>query len=355
MKQELANFLKSKGFIEIHSSLPEFSFYFHLEHNYVNVIHVVDYQRDLYIAKDQFESIKGKIFDFFEEKQLPQIHILSLILSSDLPKAQELKADDKFCWILSKETRDLISTQSVEDFYGMKGEIRQFLEQIELWFEMDETKSTNENNSMETDSKETKTGGITLQKVPYINITMVILNVLIFIICTFTGELLYNKYMLRFTEVVFQGEYYRLFTAMFLHIDTQHLMNNMIILLFLGNMLEEHLGHRRYFLLYLLSGLGGGILSLVYQSFFVEPTGSVGASGGIFGLLGIVLVLAIVEKGKMEYLSITRISIVIIFSVYSGFTSSNIDNAAHIGGLLTGFLVTGFLYLINLRKGMVKK
>lgn len=340
MKQELANFLKAKGFIEIHSSLPEFSFYFHIENQYVNVIHVVDYKKDLYIARDQFDSIKGKIYQFFEEKNIPQIHILSLILASDLTKAKDLKDDDRFCWIVSKESKDLLSAQGVEDFYGMKAALQQFLSNTEQWLVSEDV---------------TEVVNTPKKPIPFVNISLVTLNVLIFIICTFTGDLLYNKYMLRFQEVVIQGEYFRLFTSLFLHAGSQHLINNMMILLFLGNMLEDQIGHYLYLLLYLISGIGGGILSLVYQGFLIEASGSVGASGSIFGLLGILLVLVLAHKGRLEHISLSRISIVILFSIYSGFTSSNIDNAAHIGGLLTGFLATGLFYLLKMGKGMVRK
>lgn len=95
-------------------------------------------------------------------------------------------------------------------------------------------------------------------------------------------------------ELVFdKQEWYRLFTSMFLHISGEHIFNNMITLIFIGAYLERRLGHIRYLILYLVSGLLAGCTSIVYNVVIHSASTSVGASGAIYGLMG-ALILALI-------------------------------------------------------------
>lgn len=179
--------------------------------------------------------------------------------------------------------------------------------------------------------------------VPYITIVLVAINILIFLICTFTGNLLYNIGDLSPDSFLGDREYYRIVSAMFLHADSGHLLNNMLLLAGLGVMLEKEVGHTRFFLLYFLSGLGGQIVSMTYKIYAGEwYIGSIGASGAVFGLVGVLLAMSLWWTNEMENVTWQRIVFVVIYSLYSGIRSANIDNAAHIGGFIAGFLF-GFI------------
>ena len=89
--------------------------------------------------------------------------------------------------------------------------------------------------------------------VPIISATLVIINVIVFMICTFTGDLLYNMGELGIESVLLRKEYGRILYAMFLHGDINHIFNNMIILFFLGAMIEKEVGHVTYAIFYFLS------------------------------------------------------------------------------------------------------
>jgi len=187
--------------------------------------------------------------------------------------------------------------------------------------------------------------GIGLKKyknVPIISATLVVMNVIIFMICTFTGDLLYNMGELRVESVLLHGEYGRILYAMFLHGDVNHIFNNMIILFFLGAMIEKEIGHFSYAFFYFASGIGGNIISLVWKVVSLDYASSIGASGAVFGLDGVLLALVLFSGYKMENVTLPRVVFMIIYSLYSGFTGNNIDNAAHLGGIFIGFLL-GFL------------
>lgn len=103
--------------------------------------------------------------------------------------------------------------------------------------------------------------------------------------------------------VIENGEYYRMFTCMFLHFGFSHLMNNMIMLFLLGNVLEEELGWWKYVILYLASGLGGNILSAWNDLHTGVYAVSAGASGAIFGIIGALIFLVLKNHGRLGNLS----------------------------------------------------
>lgn len=185
---------------------------------------------------------------------------------------------------------------------------------------------------------------------PVVSAALVILNVAVFLICTFTGNSLYNKGMLDVWDVLVQKEYGRVVWAMFLHSGISHIFNNMFILFFLGAMIEKEVGHIRYGIIYFLSGIGGNLLSLFSKAMTNDMSGSIGASGAVFGLDGILLAMVLFSGRRMENVTPVRVLLMIACSLYSGFTGNNIDNAAHIGGLLTGFLAGVAMCMIQRRR-----
>ena len=133
--------------------------------------------------------------------------------------------------------------------------------------------------------------------------------------------------------------YHVLVTACFLHGNFMHLFNNMVTLLFLGMFLEERVGKQPVLWAYLCAGIGGNIVSLIYKIGNGIGAGSLGASGAIFGVDGLLLAKVLLGDRGVRQIPLPRVLFMVFLSVYSGFSSPGIDNAAHIGGLLFGFLV----------------
>lgn len=137
------------------------------------------------------------------------------------------------------------------------------------------------------------------------------------------------------------GEWWRLLTSTFLHGGLMHLLANMYGLLFVGVFLEPILGRTKYLTAYVLTG----ILASVASIWWFDATVSVGASGAIFGLYGLFLALLLTKIFPPDFAKSFLISTVVFigFNLLMGLTGG-IDNAAHIGGLLSGFLVGLILY-----------
>lgn len=133
------------------------------------------------------------------------------------------------------------------------------------------------------------------------------------------------------------NEWYRLVTSMFMHGSILHIVFNMYVLVVLGPTLERVLGHGRFLVLYLLSGLGGAV-----ASYWLSPatTFSVGASGAIFGLMGGLLV-----AGKRLRYDVTMVLVLIGINLAIGFIFGGIDWRAHLGGLVTGAALAAVMVL----------
>ncbi len=185
------------------------------------------------------------------------------------------------------------------------------------------------------------------KELPIVSGMFVIINVIVFVICTFTGDLLYNRGRLEVWGVLVEGQYDRIILSMFLHSGINHIFNNMLILFFLGAMIEKEVGHVRYAVFYLGSGIGGNISSLFYKVITNDSIGSIGASGAVFGLDGVLLAMVLFSPRRMESVTPARVLLMIAYSLYSGFTGGNVDNAAHIGGLIVGFLFGAVMCLIQ--------
>lgn len=182
-----------------------------------------------------------------------------------------------------------------------------------------------------------------LRTLPFISVMLVAVNVVVYFLCQLPGNILYSRGCLSAFDIIVHGEYGRIFWSMFLHADSGHLFSNMIILLFMGAMIEKEIGHLPFAAIYLASGIGGNLLSLAGKIVSNDWAVSLGASGAIFGLDGLLLALVLFSRKRMENVTPLRVMLMICMSLYSGFTGGNVDNLAHIGGLLAGFLLGVFL------------
>lgn len=141
-------------------------------------------------------------------------------------------------------------------------------------------------------------------------------------------------------DFVLRGEVYRLITYSFLHAGVFHIACNMYSLYIIGKEIENKYGSWKFLIIYFVSALTGGLLSSAFNVSI-----SVGASGAIFGLLGSLLYFGYSYRLYLKDSLIKQIIPVIILNLVIGFSSSNIDNACHIGGLIGGYLISMLLGL----------
>lgn len=182
-----------------------------------------------------------------------------------------------------------------------------------------------------------------------VTVVLILINVLVFIAVELTGTSQNAWHVLDYGAaytpyIVQNGEVYRLFTSMFLHFGIEHLVNNMLVLFVLGSRLEQVIGKLRFLFIYLAGGIAGNIFSLILELRNQDFSVSAGASGAVFAVMGAMIYVVIRNKGWLGDLSMRQILVMAAFSLYFGFTSSGVDNAAHIGGMIAGFVLAVLIW-----------
>jgi rhomboid protease GluP len=170
--------------------------------------------------------------------------------------------------------------------------------------------------------------------------TLITVNVIVYAYTSYlSGNFVYTsdpvlETLGQFNYYVVQGEVWRLFTAMFIHADIVHLFGNMFFLFIFGLRAEEMFDMKEYMLIYFLSGLAGGFLTLMLWPL---DTLSVGASGAIFGMVGATIIYARRSIGQ-------SIITALLYAFFLFFLNlgENVNYLAHLGGLVVGLLI-GYL------------
>lgn len=170
-------------------------------------------------------------------------------------------------------------------------------------------------------------------KKPIITYIFIILNVLIFLLAKLNVNVVYEL----FIHKNIGNDFYRLITAAFTHYDLLHLLFNMYSLYIIGSQIESFFGKCKYVIIYLFSAILGSLMSI---TFMTDNGASLGASGAIFGLFGSLIYFGYHYRLYLGTVLKSQIIPLVIFNLAIGFLSTNIDNAAHIGGLIGGTVMS---------------
>ncbi len=192
---------------------------------------------------------------------------------------------------------------------------------------------------------------------PYVTYVLLGLNIAMWLLMTLAGMLLrlnLNQQLLLFgakvNVLIAQGQYWRLFTAMFLHIGIMHLFFNSYALYLYGPVVEKLFGKQKFILVYLLSGLMGSLFSYLFS-----PNPAAGASGAIFGLMGSLLYFRQRKRDVFQRIFGPGLLIIIGINLFYGFVQPGIDNWGHIGGLVGGFILGNAVGLYRENRYLAKR
>ena len=194
----------------------------------------------------------------------------------------------------------------------------------------------------ESYEKSKKVEKIFSSKKPLITYLIMIICVVLFIAMYIFGDgSTYTRTLIKFggNAVAYtkSGDYYRLFTSMFLHAGIIHLLCNMYSLYVIGPQIESFYGKIKYIILFIISGISGSLLSTAFSG---TNAISIGANGAIFGLLGSILYFGYHYRVYLGNVLKSQIIPLIILNLIIGFTSTGIDNFAHVGGLIGGIFAS---------------
>ena len=185
-----------------------------------------------------------------------------------------------------------------------------------------------------------------LDRTPYVTWILLGANLILFLLTELLGGSTATDALVRLGamegQLIASGEYWRLFTAMFLHSGLIHLGFNLIGLLIFGQQLERLFGSVRFLAIYILAGLAGSVASYAFNISVTPNSIGIGASGAVFGILGALVAFFISNwntLGAMGRQTLTGLLALAAINLGVGFVMPGIDNFAHMGGLLGGFLL----------------
>ena len=259
------------------------------------------------------------------------ITMKSISIYADLGENANIKSDKNNIRINAATNKDLANTKLsemcpdiVEKTICKEGGIELFM------------KLTNNINRTNSD-RNIKAQKLFATKKPVVTYIFIAICIIMFILTRGSTDInTLLKYGANNAYLTKSGEYYRLLSSMFIHIGLLHLLFNMYALYIIGPQVESFYGKFKYFLIYILSGVSGSILSITFSS----NTVSAGASGAIFGLMGALLYFGFFYRNYLGSVIKSQIVPIIILNLVIGFSTSGIDNAAHIGGLIGGILTS---------------
>lgn len=182
---------------------------------------------------------------------------------------------------------------------------------------------------------------------PYITYLIIAANIIVFFLEEIQGGSESTQTAVRFgalyAPLVFEyGQWWRLFTAMWLHFGIQHIGSNMLSLFAIGPYVEAYFGRVRYLILYVFAGLCGNLLVYFSDLGSGRYSVSAGASGAICGLLSVLIIFAL-TPGMRRYFPLPRVLFSIFLVLLPGLTDRSISMGAHVGGLIGGFVLAAIM------------
>lgn len=284
---------------------------------------------DMIKTKHITKQIKRKLLDF-------SMNMLSIYM--DVGYVNEEDSNDrKYVNVIVQNEEDLFNNEIIlKTFKNIKNNMDFTETDFELVGKI--TRDISEKNIKEAEKRE----NFMKNRKPILTYFLIIINVIIFTLMYVYGNGSEDldtliKFGANYIPLVESGEYYRILTSAFLHIGAMHLIFNMYALYVAGSQIEYIYGKAKYIFIYLISALMGSLFTIALSG---DNVVAAGASGAIFGLFGSLLYFGYNYRGYMGNALISQIVPVVALNLLIGFSNPNIGNAAHIGGLIGGYLIS---------------
>lgn len=179
---------------------------------------------------------------------------------------------------------------------------------------------------------------------PRFTYLLMMMNVVMFIVLEISGGSMNMEtlimYGAKYNPAILDGEWWRIFTSMFLHIGSLHLLMNMIAVYYLGTAVEKMYGSARFVWIYFIAGMIGGLTSFSFNTHVAA-----GASGALFGLFGALLYFGVIYKQLFFQTMGKSLMIILLINLALGYMVPQIDMGAHLGGLIGGFIAAAITSL----------
>lgn len=385
MYHQIKAVLNKYGYAKIALNVPGIHLTLRQENQNGYAVVIIDETKGAKLTREQFYHISEQIRDFLRKKNCYHSYFLYLLVSDDDESARRLFQGQECFWRIVPSKKQLMVFETTDDtFLVLRRPLEELFPGIKENTQQNQNyQNTNSNYYQQQNNSNYQQQGnggyqrgpqdifrnyrtrgdmfdirkvLNQKNLPWCNIIIIIINVVVFFYTDFfaleQNDAIISAGALGWHDVIEGGQWYRLFTCMFLHSNVEHIFNNMLILGYVGSCLENQLGKIRYGILYIGSGILAGCASMVYNMMQNNNVISIGASGAIFGVIGAMLFVVLFNRGKESEYNFRQIAVMAFLSLYGGFTSQGVDNAAHFGGFIAGFILAGMLTIFQKRRGV---
>lgn len=327
----ISSYFQARHFQQIPTDLPQVAMFATFQKSSLYLINIITLSDGYSFDHERYDYYKEKTKKQFEHIEADNIIMLNTVIMGNPEALIEIvnespNLEEHFIdvhWIIDSRKRELIiPSRQMKSVLGLEKPIIALL-----------------NNE-----KQSYYDIRSINKREYLTISILLLNIVIWVFLEFQGGSEDLSVLLRYGAINVKriqstGEYWRFFTAMFLHIGFMHLVYNTFSLYIFGSRLEKYLSRMQFLYIYFGSGLIASLTSFYGSMLLGSNIIAAGASGAVYGLIGCILLISKAATKTIEGLNSTLIFIIFIMGiVYSG-VSTNVDAFAHIGGFVGGLLL----------------
>lgn len=381
IREKLKQYFGDRGFREVNLHTGNMDLFYTSVGESASLVWIISEEARLGMDREAYNRYYGKIRQSFTDRGFFYINTITLFLTSECKQAADIAGGTAFWVADEKYGRLVIYENQPEDFCGIRLHLEQFVSLLtaERVQEAERLKQLEEERRRRDAYMENVMRGqrqyqgqfqrqrmsgqrpryaqrreqpYSSQKRPIVISALIVINFVILCMVNLFGNRLGLEEWIElgavsWMDVFDNGEYYRLFTCMFLHSGIDHIVGNMLVLYAAGEILERNIGHLRFAVVYLAGGIAASLTSCWFYSSTHQYVQSIGASGAVFAVVGALVVYLILNKERAMEVGAVRIVIFAFYALYSGFANSGTDNAAHVGGLVGGSLIYLIIYCLD--------
>lgn len=363
MNEELALYMMGQGLTPVKLNTDGIEVLYKADFDSVKAIIIYNLVKYSDFSVEKHIHIREQVVRMLSEKKGVSVNTVA-ILFTNFADNQRYILDDSSQederWIVDIENNTIIDRGELSSGFC---DIRRYVEDVikaesykNAYIQKDKSVFVTPPTSREIRRKEMNTGrvhrrnGILRDYIFTMTTLLIVINAIIYFDLEATGNTLNPMFMLDYgamhwSNVFDDGEWWRLFTSMFMHFGFDHLLGNMVVLFLLGNALEQAVGKMRFAIMYIGSGLTGALISCIYQWSVEGNVVSAGASGAIYGVMGAMIAVFGVCKIRTS-VSLRGVVIYSIINIVNSMNTEGIDHLAHMGGFTSGALLAIILLLI---------
>ena len=337
-QSSIAQYLIKKGFSNVfHSTNPHILSLVKITNEEAKMIFILDADVSEQVLSRNILDMDKLYQDIQDSKQGVTMDMMTLVLGSHNSDALKLCKARRNCWYLDKMDQKIYLYDSqISDFCGLRYGLERWIEENGVIFPSEITKDFVKPYSIPA---------IVISVLCIIVVFLIYLGILDSTLCMLDAESLFQK-----------QEWYRLFSSAFTHVEINHLMMNLLMLNVIATYAENYYGKAWMIAGYLLSAVTGGLLSMSYSLYSGNLYSSLGASGAIYGLIGMVLFQIMINWRKFNANFFRRLIMAVLLIIIGAVYSNGVDHMAHIGGFLGGYIfgiiVTGIRYWFSKKRNV---